>query len=103
MYCMKDTFLTARVVQEMGVVGLYEGFCSTSGIGMHGVVSKGETERVLPVIRKHLAAHVPPYAIEVRPAAAPLTAAPSPPNCTGPLAGCCRTSARGRPWTRPKR
>lgn len=63
-YCLKDTYLTALVLQEMGIVSLYEALCNTVGIEMHAVIFKGETERTLPNLRRRYESQHPILAME---------------------------------------
>ena len=65
-YCLKDTYLTALVMQNMGLVSLYEAFCTSVGIEMHAVTFKGETERTLPNLRRMYESERPIRAMEVR-------------------------------------
>ncbi len=65
-YCLKDTYLTALVVQRMGVVELYEAFATSAGIEMHAVTFQGETERTLPNLRRLYERQNPVVAMEER-------------------------------------
>ena len=64
-YCLKDTYLTALVIQSMDLISLYEAFCTFVGIEMHAVVFKGETERTLPNLRRRYESQTPVLAMEV--------------------------------------
>ena len=65
-YCLKDTYLTALVVQRMDVVALYEAFATFVGIEMHAVTFQGETERTLPNLRRLFERQTPVIAMEER-------------------------------------
>ncbi len=51
-YCLKDTKLTADVVQTMDVLLLYENTAKHVQTEISAVVFKGETERTLPVLTR---------------------------------------------------